>query len=72
MRKFQIIIFILFVSIKISFAQIYINEIMSLNISTIADEEGDFVDWIELVNMGAEAVDLAGFSLLDDVTQLNK
>jgi len=72
MRKFQIMIFILCLSFKISFAQIYINEIMSLNFSTIADEEGEFVDWIELVNMGAEAVDLEGFSLSDDVTELNK
>ncbi len=45
---------------------------MSLNFSTVADEDRDFVDWIELVNVGTETVDLAGFSLSDDVNELNK
>lgn len=72
MRKLQIIIFILCLSFKIAFTQVYINEIMSLNISTIADEDGNFVDWIELVNTGNESVNLEGFSLSDDDTLLNK
>jgi len=72
MLKFQFLIFILLISFKISFAQIFINEIMSLNISTVADEDGDFGDWIELVNGGTETVSLAGFSLSDDVNELNK
>ena len=70
MLKFQFLI--LLISYKISFAQIFLNEIMSLNISTIADEDRDFGDWIELANGGAETVNLAGFSLSDDIHELNK
>ena len=29
---------------------IYLNEIMSANVSIITDEDGDFPDWIELFN----------------------
>ncbi len=72
MLKFQFLILTLLISYKISFAQIFINEIMSLNISTVADEDRDFGDWIELVNGGTETVNLAGFSLSDDVHELNK
>jgi hypothetical protein len=43
-----------------------INEIMAFNGSTIADEDGDFEDWIELHNYGAAAVDLSGWGLSDD------
>jgi len=64
MLKYQFLIFILLVSFKTSFAQIFINEMMSLNIGTVADEDEDFVDWIELVNGGTETVNLAGFSCL--------
>ena len=45
---------------------IHLNEIMASNNSTIADEEGDFEDWIEIFNSGDEPVNLSGFSLSDD------
>lgn len=47
-------------------AQVYINEFQASNQSTIADEDGDFEDWIELFNAGTEAVNLSGFGLTDD------
>ena len=34
--------------------------------TTLADEEGEFEDWIELYNHTAEPVQLAGYSLSDD------
>ncbi len=43
-----------------------INEFMASNGSTLADEDGDFEDWIELVNVGGEAVNLQGWGLSDD------
>lgn len=43
-----------------------INEVMASNGATIADDDGDFEDWIELHNFGAEAVDLGGWGLSDD------
>ena len=43
-----------------------INEFMASNGSTIADEDGDFEDWIELYNYGTEPVSLLGFGLSDN------
>ncbi len=43
-----------------------LNEIMASNASTIADEDGDFEDWIELYNAGSEPVDLSGWGLSDN------
>ncbi len=45
---------------------IYINEVMASNAAIIADEDGDYEDWIELYNGGEEPVDLTGFGLSDD------
>ena len=38
----------------------------------LADEDGDFVDWLELHNYGAEAVTLKGFGLSDNPNRLLK
>jgi len=43
-----------------------INEVLSSNGGVLADEDGDFEDWIELYNGGVEAVDLSGWGLSDD------
>lgn len=43
-----------------------INEAMSSNGSTCADEDGDYADWIELYNPGNEAADLGGWYLLEN------
>ena len=42
-----------------------INEIMSRNTNTIADENGEFDDWIELWNGGTTAINLQGKYLTD-------
>ena len=44
-----------------------INEVMASNAATLADEDGDHEDWIELLNAGDEALNLAGYGLSDDV-----
>lgn len=44
---------------------IYINEIMASNGSYMKDEDGEYVDWIELYNAGEESISLEGFSLSD-------
>ncbi len=43
-----------------------INEIMASNTSTIADEDGDFEDWIEIYNFGSDPVNLEGYGLSDN------
>lgn len=45
--------------------EVRINEVMSSNASTLADEEGDFSDWIELYNSGNQGVSLEGWGLSD-------
>ena len=45
---------------------VLINEIMASNGETIADEDGDYEDWIEFYNAGSEAINLAGYYLSDD------
>ena len=49
-----------------------LNEFMASNVSTLTDANGGTPDWIELVNTGDEAVDLTGFFLSDDATQLGR
>lgn len=41
------------------------SEVMSVNLFTLADEDGDFEDWIEIYNPGDYAVDLEGYGLSD-------
>ena len=50
---------------------IYINEVMSSNETTIADEDGDFSDWIELYN-GDSTINLEGYGISDDRLNLKK
>ena len=49
-----------------------ISEFQAANASTLADEDGDFSDWIEIHNPTAEAVDLSGWHLTDDAEDLNQ
>ncbi|MBN1926399.1 MAG: CotH kinase family protein, partial [Prolixibacteraceae bacterium] len=45
---------------------IVINEFCAVNNSTIADENGEYNDWIELYNAGGEAVNIAGLYMTDN------
>ncbi len=49
--------------------QISLNEINASNASIIADEDGDYEDWIEIYNYGDEEVNLKGFYLSDDYAE---
>jgi len=49
-----------------------ISEIMAVNHSTLADEDGDFTDWIELYNPSSQPVNLKGWFLTDDSDNLKK
>jgi len=50
-------------------SQIFINEIMTDNATVIADENGQFDDWIELWNAGANSISLNGKFLSDDADE---
>lgn len=52
--------------------KIVINEVMSENDTVLADEYGEFHDWIEIYNAGDESVNLKGYGLSDNESQLFK
>ncbi len=49
-----------------------LNEMVASNHSTIADEDGDYSDWIELYNRSDKEIDLTNLSLSDNPEKLNK
>lgn len=51
---------------------VVINEAMSDNDEAVADEAGDFDDWIELFNNLDIPIDLSGYGLSDDIDDLGK
>lgn len=52
---------------------VVVNELLASNGTTLSDPDfGDFSDWIELYNASAEAVDLGGFYLSDDLDNATK
>ena len=53
-------------------SDVVINEIMSSNKTIIADELGEYEDWIELYNKSDQAIDLTGYSLTDEDTDLQR
>jgi hypothetical protein len=53
-------------------AQVIISEFMADNKKTLADEDGQHPDWIELYNTSAATVNLAGWALTDDPTRTQK
>ncbi len=48
--------------------QLYINEWMAANDNVIADNAGEYDDWIEIYNAGTTPVNLAGYYLTDDAS----
>lgn len=51
---------------------IFINEFMASNDATIADENGEFDDWVEIYNAGATPFDLGGKYVTDDLSEPNQ
>lgn len=45
--------------------QVIINEVTSANDSVLADDNGEFSDWLEIYNAGDSAVNLEGWGLTD-------
>ena len=49
-----------------------INELMASNSSGIQDLQGQYEDWIEIHNVGAEEIDMSGMYLTDDLSAPTK
>jgi spore coat protein CotH len=52
--------------------QISINELMAINDETVADEAGEYDDWVELYNFTDASVDISGWHLSDNPWNLSK
>ncbi len=52
--------------------EVLITEFMASNTNALADEDGDFSDWIEIQNISLPSVDLDGWYLTDDAGELTK
>ena len=48
-------------------ADLYINEFLASNDTIIANEQGDYVDWIELYNDSDDDLSLSGIYVTDDL-----
>ena len=57
---------------RLALTSVVINEFLAQNTAGLQDEDGVRQDWIELRNTGTEAVDLAGWHLTDDESDLDK
>ena len=71
-KKLFLYLFILFLNYSLYSQDAKINEVMSSNVSTIADEDGDFPDWIEIYNTNQNSYNLNGYYLSDDSADLFK
>ena len=49
-----------------------ITEFMAANGSELADEDGEFSDWIEIHNPDSAPISLAGYHLTDNAANLEK
>ena len=69
MKKRYYIIFIglILIYTKVFSQDILLNEIMSSNITSIVDEDGDYPDWIELHNNSDQTISLLDYGLTDDI-----
>ena len=67
----RLFIILIFSTIRLN-AELAISEFMASNDSTIPDEDGNFSDWIEIINEGNEPADIGGYHLTDNVDDLTQ
>lgn len=60
------------VGIPISISDLVINEFMASNDSIVVDQDGEYEDWIELYNNGTSSIDLSGYFLTDDPSDMTQ
>ena len=72
MRKSLIFIILFIYSYHGVSQSVIINELMSANQNTILDQYGNASDWIEIYNPSNKSINLANYSLSDDIEDPNK
>ena len=53
-------------------SDVVLNELLPVNSTVAADQDGEYDDWIELYNMSGSAVDLSGYYLSDSKDHFSK
>jgi len=69
--KFSIAILFIFAFLQVE-GQIFINEVSNRNSGQVADEDGEFDDWIELINYSGSSANIENYYLSDDPTNPEK
>lgn len=59
-------------NVEIPAGNLLINELLSVNINSVVDDQGEHEPWIEIYNPGQDTIDLAGWYLSDDLNQRTK
>ncbi len=74
MKKTNLICYLLLLLLRVEYlsSQIKINEFLSSNITQLADEDGDYPDWVEFLNTSAETVYLGNYTFTDDINDTLK
>ncbi len=72
MHPLRYILAFFFLGLPSLLGQVQISEFMASNGQTLADEDGEHPDWIELYNSGDSSVDLNGWFLTDTPSDLSK
>ena len=70
--KISFVFLFVYLSLTASSQTLVINEVMASNASTIADEDGDYTDWLELYNTSNATIDLSQYWLTDDKDEQKK
>lgn len=52
--------------------EIVINELMAVNSTIAADQNGEYDDWIELYNLSSEKINISGYYLTDNKSNISK
>jgi hypothetical protein len=55
-----------------SFGEIVINELMPVNSTIVADQNGEYDDWFELFNLTSVSIDISGYYLTDNNSNKTK
>lgn len=74
LNTFKLLILLLFFSFSILYGQdkLVISEFMAINNETIMDEDSTYSDWIEIFNGSSLPINLSGWCLTDDISNLSK
>jgi hypothetical protein len=72
MKHLLLIAVTAFAFLQATTSQVYINEISSANLQGFVDDDNEYTDWMELYNSSSNSVDLSGYFLSDNKTNLTK